>query len=414
MNRPGVVIVGAGQAGCQTAVSLRQANYDGPITLVGDEPHFPYQRPPLTKAYLRDGDATALQLRNREFYQAHRIDLMPATRVEAIDREGGAVELSDGQRLPFAHLVLATGSRNRQLSLPGLEARGVLQVRTLEDADLVREHLRPGARLVVIGAGFIGLELASVARAADLAVTVVEIDQRLMRRAVSEEVSAFLLRQHRQAGIEVMLGASVSKVISRGGKASAVVINGSEIPTDFVVVAAGVVPNTDLAAGAGLEVANGIVVDATLCTADARIHAIGDCAAFPAGEAGARIRVESVQNAVDQAKCVAASITGHKARYAATAWFWSDQGANKLQIAGLTAGADYHHVHVNAPDKLAVYCFRGGRLLGAETVNSAVDHLVCRKALDMLPSVELAQLEAVKFDLRRLLPSAGTRPYAPS
>ncbi len=331
-----IIVVGAGQAGFQAAASLREAGFDGSLTIVGDETIAPYQRPPLSKAYLA-GKATAetLALRPASFYADHCITLRLGERASTIDRPANQLELTSGERLAYRHLILATGARNRSLPVPGGDLAGVLQLRTLADADDVQRHLIGVERVVVVGAGFIGLEFAAVAVARGIAVTVIEFSDRVMSRAVSQPTSDFFRAAHEAAGIKFAFGAGVERIAGADGRVTVVeTTDGRAFAADIVLVGIGVVPNVDLAVGAGLPVADGILVDHALLTSDPAISAIGDCATFPNPFAGsAPTRIESVQNAVDQARCVAARLTGRPASYAALPWFWSDQGGWKLQIA---------------------------------------------------------------------------------
>jgi 3-phenylpropionate/trans-cinnamate dioxygenase ferredoxin reductase subunit len=313
----GVVVLGAGQAGAQVAASLREEGFCGPIQLVGDEPGLPYQRPPLSKAYLRpDAQAALLQLRAEAFYQQHGIDLVEG-RAEKIDRQAKRVVLADARALSYDHLVLATGARNRRLPVPGAELDGVVSLRTLAEADALRARLPDSTRAVVVGAGFIGLEFAAFANAAGIAVTVIEATGRPMARALSGPTSEFFRDAHRAGGVRLILGATVSRIRGVAGRATAVeTADGAMFPADLVLVGIGVVPNAEIAADAGLPVENGVIVDETLLTADPAVSALGDCAAYPQSFAGgARMRLESVQNAVDQGRCVAARLVGKSRAY---------------------------------------------------------------------------------------------------
>ncbi|MGY6707061.1 MAG: NAD(P)/FAD-dependent oxidoreductase [Rhizobiaceae bacterium] len=398
-----IVIVGSGQAGFQTAVSLRQEGFEGSIAIVGEEPGLPYQRPPLSKAYLKEGVADRLRFRDAGFFETNRILLEDGARVAEIDRHGKSVRLEDGRRLGYGHLVLATGARNRRLPIDGIDLDGVVDLRTLAHADALRDVMASTRRLVVIGGGFIGLEIAATARAMGAEVTVLEATDRLMSRVVSPPVSAHFLAAHREAGIDVRLDTMAKRVIGANGKASGVELqDGSSVEADLVLVAAGVVANCELAEAAGLYVHDGIRVDDRLATEDPDISALGDCASFPFGHDGMPTRLESVQNAVDQAKCLARRLTGKPERYAALPWFWSDQGPHKLQIAGLAVGADHHEEHSGGEGKLTVLCFRRGELIGVETVNAPADHMAARKLLSADQPVTLDDARAAGFDVAAL------------
>jgi 3-phenylpropionate/trans-cinnamate dioxygenase ferredoxin reductase subunit len=403
-----ILIAGAGQAGFQTAASLRQDGFAGEIVLVGDEPGLPYQRPPLSKGYIKDGAADRLLFRNLDFFDKNRIELEERRSVVSIDRFERTVELSDGRTLSYRHLVLATGTRNRALPLPGSALRNVVGLRTLDHAEILRAKLAGASKLVVIGGGFIGLEVAATARAQGLHVTVLEATTRLMSRVVSPEVSDYFLAAHRASGVDVRLNALARRIVDDGaGKAGGVELaEGERISADLVLVSAGVVPNAEIAEAAGLYVHDGIRVNDLLATEDPAISAIGDCASFPFGQDGIQTRLESVQNAVDQAKCLSRRLTGHAERYDKSPWFWSDQGTDKLQIAGLTAGADHHVVSGGRDEgKLSVQCYRRGELIGVETVNVPGDHMAARRILGQPQPLRLAEAEHAAFDLALLMKS---------
>ncbi|PJE25624.1 Rhodocoxin reductase [Pseudooceanicola marinus] len=371
MSKGAVVIVGAGQGGFQAALSLRQEGYEGPITLIGAEPGLPYQRPPLSKTYLKNGEAEKLILRPRKVFDAKDITLRSGARVEGLDRAARQVVIGH-ERLDYEILILATGTRNLRPPLPGVER--ALDLRTLEDAATLRAALDQPRRIAVIGGGFIGLEFAAVAASLGHRVSLAEAAPRLMARAVSPEMSERFRALHESLGTALYLGNGVTEVMDQGiGLA-----DGTRLDADLVLLAAGVCPNVDLAAAAGLEVDNGIVVDATLRTADPHVFALGDCAAFPEARSGARVRLESVQAATDHARAIAKTIVhGTTDPYAAVPWFWSDQHDCKLQIAGLALPGDESVLL----DSGAVLRFRDGRLSAVETVNDAKTHMKGRRVL---------------------------------
>jgi 3-phenylpropionate/trans-cinnamate dioxygenase ferredoxin reductase subunit len=421
---PGVVLVlGTGQAGFQAAASLRDEGFDGRVVLVGEEPEPPYQRPLLSKAYLTGkADVEAVRLRPGKFFAEHRIELRAGERAVRVDRAGRRVLLASGGALPYDHLVLALGSRNRALPVPGADLDGVVRLRTLADAEGLRRRLEAAREAVVVGAGFIGLEFAAVAAARGVAVTVVEAAVRPMARSLSTEASAFFRGAHERQGVRFAFGAAVVRVFGDGGGRRAAGVetaDGRRFPADLVLVGIGVVPNAELAAGAGLAVSDGIVVDERLLTTDPTVSAIGDCARHPspfAADGTARpVRIESVQNAVDQARCVAARVAGRRppAPYAAVPWFWSDQGVLRLQIAGLATGHDRAVVRGN-PERgaFSVFCFRGGRLLGVESVNRPLDHVLARKLLANGTGLAPEQAADPGFDLKAHANSAPPRAAA--
>ena len=413
MSRPPpgtVLVLGTGQAGFQVAVSLREEGFEGRVVLVGEEPEPPYQRPPLSKAYLTGkADADAVRLRPEKFFAEHRLELRAGERAARIDLAERRVALVSGGMLPYDHLVLALGSRNRALPVPGADLDGVAQLRTLADAEELRQRLGAAREAVVVGAGFIGLEFAAVAAARGVAVTVVEAADRPMARSLSTEASAFFRGAHEHQDVRFAFGATVVRVLGDGGGRAAGVetADGRRFPADLVLVGIGVVPNAELAADAGLAVADGIAVDERLATGDPAVSAIGDCARHPcrfAADGSGPVRIESVQNAVDQARCVAARVAGRRpppAPYAAVPWFWSDQGALKLQIAGLATGHERAVVRGDpAAGAFSVFCFGGGRLLGVESVNRPLDHVLARKLLANGTALSPEQAADPSFDLK--------------
>lgn len=373
------IIAGAGQAGTQAAISLRDLGYGGRILLVGDETDLPYQRPPLSKTYLKSG-ASLLPLRAEKVFIDKQIELLRGVSVILIDRAARQVHLSSGQVENFAHLILALGGSNRKF--PG-GSDGILMLRTRSDADRIRERISELCHVVIIGAGFVGLEVASSLRLLGHRVTVVDIAPRVLARSVSAPTSDFVRGLHEENGIDLRCDAgSVSYKPLADGKAE-VCVAGEALLADFVFAGIGIEPNVAIAEAAGLETRNGIVVDEFLSTADPAIFAIGDCAAFRSVYADGLIRIESVQNAVDQAKFVAAAIVGNRqAPYRAVPWFWSDQHNVKLQIAGLSGGHDEAILRGSpAEKKFSVYCFRQGRCVAIESVNAPADHMDARKLL---------------------------------
>jgi len=398
-----VLVIGAGQSGFQAAASLRERGFAGRVVLIGDEPGVPYQRPPLSKAYLTGAAGPEqLCLRGEDYFAEKDIELV-AGRVASIDRGGSRVLLEDGAELAYDHLVLATGSRNRTLPVPGADLPGVLTLRTRDDADRLRASLAEAGDVVVIGGGFIGLEFASHA---GRTVTVVEAQDRLLNRVATPEISAYFAELHGRAGHTVLLGRGVSALHGDGRVQSVELSDGTSLPADLAVVAVGVIPETALAAAAGLAVDNGVVVDAHLRTEDPKIFAIGDCANFPCVQAGAATRLESVQNAVDQARCVAAAIAGEAAAYDSLPWFWTDQAGAKLQIAGILSGADRTVVAGDqAEGKFSVLSFRDGVLIAVESVNRPADHIAARRLFTAEPRPAYADLEASAFDLKAHLKS---------
>ncbi|MDB5982188.1 MAG: ethA [Pseudomonas sp.] len=403
MSLASVVIVGAGQAGFQVAASLRQEGYSGRISLVGDEPGLPYQRPPLSKAYLlgKIGE-TALLFRPAEFFATQNIELIH-DQATAIDRLNRRVLLASGEALGYDHLVLATGAHNRPLPVPGADAHGVFGIKTKLDADTLAPLAKAAQNVVVIGAGFIGLEFAAVAAALGAKVHVLELGDRPMARAVSREMSEVFRQAHEGWGVHFDFRQGLSSIETDNGKACAVnTSDGRRLLADLVVFGIGVIPNVLLATEAGLDIENGIKVDAHLLTSDPQISALGDVASFPCLHNDQQpIRLESVQNAVDQARCIAARLMGKPAAYEALPWFWTDQGSLKLQIAGLSTGYDSSVTLGSLENsQLSVLCFRNNQLVAVESCNRPGDHMAARKILARSPQLSPAQAAAEGFDLK--------------
>ena len=397
-----VLIVGAGHAGFQVAASLRQHGFKERICLINDEAHLPYQRPPLSKAYLKSGGAPdSLMFRPDKFYRDQNIELM-SDRAASIDRAAHRLLLASGAALDYGHLVLATGARNRLLDLPNANLEDVRYLRILDESEALRQRIASARHVVVIGAGFIGLEFAATARAKGLEVDVIELGTRVMARAVTAEISAYFQARHTAAGIRIHLGVQATAIENDGTAVAGVSLSdGRHIPADLVVVGVGVLPNVELAAAAGLPVGLGIIVNEQLLTADPDISAIGDCALFESPRFGGSLRLESVQNATDQARCVAARLTGDAKTYDGLPWFWSDQGDDKLQIAGLTTGYDQVVVRGDPAERsFSAFCYEAGKLVGIESINRAADHVFGRKSLGLTRSIEPEQAADLGFDLK--------------
>jgi 3-phenylpropionate/trans-cinnamate dioxygenase ferredoxin reductase component len=407
-----VAIAGAGLAGFQVASVLREQHYQGRVVLIGDEPHRPYHRPPLSKAYLLNApDELSVAMRPDAYYADKKIEVMASTRAVSIDRTHRKLALDNGSVIDFEHLVLAVGARNRPLHIPGYDLTGVFFLRHLEEARALRVRLHKAKQAVVIGAGFIGLEFASAALKLGVAVTVLEVADRPMSRALSAPMSKLFSREHSKGGMRFLFNTQVKRLIDDEGRVAGVeTVEGAVIDADLVLIGIGVIPNVELAATCNLEIRNGIAVDANLATADPNISAVGDCASYPSPYTTEEfVRLESIQNATDQARCVAARILGRPLPYTAVPWFWSDQGPLKLQIAGLTVGHDETVVRGDpAGTSCSVFCFRGGRLLGVETVNRPADHMAARRLVGNHIALSPAQAADEGVDLKRLAAAALT------
>ena len=381
----GVVIVGAGHGGVQAAASLREEGYDGPLILLGDEAEaLPYHKPPLSKTFIKDPQAKPQPLRGEAFYTGSAIDYRPGTRVERIDLAGRRLELADGTALPFGRLVLATGSRPRTLPLPGAELAGVLSLRRLGDARLIRELIATAREVVVLGGGFIGLEIAATLTAAGCKVTVIEATERLLGRSIAPAVATHVRQRLEASGVRILTGTTVSRLEGDGSGrvAAAVTSAGERLPAQMIIVGVGVVPATELAETAGIATANGVRVDARMRSSVPEVLAVGDAVNYRHWFTDQDVRLESVQNATDQARLAARTILGHEDPYAAVPWFWSDIGDMKLQMVGLTAGGN-REIVVGEPsdNKFSVYHYLGDRLLGIESVNRPADHMMGRKMM---------------------------------
>lgn len=384
---PTLVIVGAGHAGAEAAIAARQAGYAGSIVLIGDEAVLPYHRPPLSKAFLH-GAATAesLLLKPQAAYDKAEVQLRLGVCAVRIDRAGKQVELSDGSTQAYTQLILATGSRARTLTAPGLAdgARppNLFTLRIVDDVEAMRSHFVAGKRLAVIGGGYIGLEVASVARKCGLEVTVVEAAGRVLARVTAPEVSAFYAQLHREHGVDIRTGVQIAKVgLDAGGAVTHIeTSNGERIEADLVIAGIGVLPNQELAAEAGLVVDNGIATDEFLRTSDPDIYAIGDCSSHPSQVYGRRIRLESVPNALEQSRIVASNVCGIPKAYHSIPWFWSDQYELKLQMVGLAQGYDEVVVRGDPEARsFVVFYLREQALIAADCVNRPLDFVPLKK-----------------------------------
>jgi 3-phenylpropionate/trans-cinnamate dioxygenase ferredoxin reductase component len=408
--RAGTVIVGTGQAGFQTAASLRSEGYADPITLIGEEPHIPYNRPPLSKGFvLGTQDAESIELRPVNFYKTHQINLLCGERVVGISRAEKQIEIASGGNLSYDSLVLAVGASNRRLPVPGGDLEGVLYLRSLAEAIFIKKRIEESQRIVVVGGGFIGLELAAVASALGKNVTVIEALPRVMARVVAPIISDFFRELHSSRNVKIVCGATVKEIRGTNGHANEVVVSDDSVhPADLVLVGIGVVPNVELAGDSGLAVSNGIAVNEYLETEDKNIFAIGDCAEYPNAFAGGRVRLESVQNAADQAQCVAKTIAGHRTKYNSLPWFWTDQYEIKLQMAGISAGHDRVVTRGNAEArKLSVFYFRTRKLIAVDSINRPVDHMIGRKLIASGAKLTPEECADESVDLKRI----PTDPY---
>lgn len=396
MTEGRALVVGASHAGVQVAAGLRQQGWSGEVVVVGDEPALPYHRPPLSKAYLAGTSSLQdLALRKAEFYAKHDIRLVQST-VTQVDRAAQQVGLNDGTTMGYTHLALCTGGRVRTLDVSGIDLPGVFYLRTFADVESIRALAASGSHAVIVGGGYVGLETAASLRALGLDVTVLEAAERVLERVTAPEVSAFYERVHRDAGVVIRTGAQVSAMAGDERVREVVLRGGERIPADLVVVGVGLVPNTELAAEAGLYVENGIVIDDLARTSDPRIVAAGDCASHRMARYDRLVRLESVPSAGEQAKTAAATLCGKERPIAALPWFWSDQYDLKLQIAGLNLGYD-ELVLSGDPSRdrdFTCYYLQQGRLLAADCVNRPRDFLKAKQLISQGLGVDRAQLES--------------------
>lgn len=391
-----IVIVGGGQAAGQAAASLRQEGCDDRIVVLADEPHIPYQRPPLSKQYLASAcGLERVHLRPACFYSLKNIEVRPGVRVERLDLCAKTATCADGETIGYRKLLLATGARPRRLAVPGGDLAGVHYLRTIGDVDAIRTGLHPGRRLVVVGGGYIGLEVAAVAVSLGLQVTVLEMEQRVLQRVASEEMSTFFANAHAGKGVAIRTGARVTAFAGDHQLSAVVCADGARVEADLAVVGVGVSPNVELAVAAGLPCDDGILVDEYARTDAPDVYAAGDCTNHPNAVLGRRLRLESVPNAMEQARVAAANlvVAGGKARpYAAVPWFWSDQYDLKLQMVGFAADGERSVTRGDpASGTFATFHLRGIELVAADAVNSPREFMAARQLLGRKVNVQRLQ-----------------------
>jgi 3-phenylpropionate/trans-cinnamate dioxygenase ferredoxin reductase component len=405
MGMTHVVVIGAGQAGSSLVAKLRNSGFDGEITLIGAESVPPYQRPPLSKAYLLgDMALDRLFLRPESFYPEHRIDLRLNQRVTGIDRATRTVSVN-GDVLAYDHLVLTTGSEPRRLPASiGGALSGVYLVRDLADVDAMGPHVTAGKRVLIVGGGYIGLEAAAVAAKRRLEVTLVEMGERILQRVAAPETSDYFRALHKEHGVHIREGIGLERLLGDKHVTGARLSDGTEIDVDLVIVGVGITPATALAEMAGIEIENGIKTDAHGRTSDPAIWAAGDCASFPWRDG--RIRLESVPNAIDQAECVAENIMGAAKEYVAKPWFWSDQYDIKLQIAGLNAGYDRTFVRPGEkPGSQSVWYYQGNTLLAVDAMNDPRAYMIGKRLIEAGQSPAPDAVSNPEVTLKSLLPA---------
>lgn len=402
------VVVGAGHAGAELVSALRQKGYSGRIILIGEEAELPYHRPPLSKAYL-SGEVSreSLLIRSATSYEKLQAESWTGVQVQSIDRQARSVSLSDGRVQPYDKLVLATGGRVRRLDAPGAQRPNVHYVRTLEDIDGLKSMFAAGRRLLVIGGGYIGLEAAAVGIKSGLSVTVLEAAPRVLTRVAAPEISAFYERAHRSRGVDLRTGVSVLDYLGDERVKAVRLSDGSQLALDLIVVGIGILPNDDLARGAGLDIDNGIVVDEFAQTSDPAILAVGDCANHVNAFLGRRVRIESVPSAQEQARTAAATICGSPVAHAAVPWFWSDQFDLKLQMVGLSQG--YDQLVLRGDVKAESFCafyLKDGVVLSADAVNRPHEFMVAKRLVASRARVSVKALADEQVPLKTLLSAA--------
>lgn len=399
----GIVIVGAGQAGASLAAKLRALGHAGPVTLIGEEPQPPYQRPPLSKAYLLgEMDLERLYLRAPAFWDEQAVTLRLGTPVEAIDTRARTVRLAGGETLSYDELALTTGSRPRRLPAAiGGDLANVFTVRTLADVDDMAPGFRKGARALIVGGGYIGLEAAAVAAKLGLQVTLIEAAPRILQRVASPETADYFRRLHEAHGVRILEGTGLAQLTGKDAVTGAILVDGTEIPADLVIVGIGILPNAELAEAAGIALENGIRTDELGRTSAPHVWAAGDCASFPQGDA--RIRLESVGNAIDMADTVAANILGAATPYQAKPWFWSDQYDVKLQIAGLNTGYDRIVTREGEGGAVSFWYYRGATLLALDAMNDARAYMIGKRLIEAGRSPDPTLIADPAADLKALL-----------
>lgn len=412
MTGEGLLIIGASQAGVQLAGSLRALGYEAPITLLGDEDHRPYQRPQLSKEFLQDKiSKESLIFRSAEYWDEHRIDLVKGEWIERLEQRpdgSGVAHAASGDSFSYERLALTVGARARRIEVPGAELDGVLYLRNADDALDLKARVGAAENVVVVGGGFIGIEAAASLNGMGKRVVLLEHGARLVKRAVGPETSQFMLDHHRERGIDIRLGTAVDEFVGDDGRVTGVRAGGEVLPADIVLVGIGVIPNTELAEQLGLDVSNGIVVDDYATASDGVTLAVGDCSnlpnPIPGAPEGERVRFESVNHAIEQAKVAAYKMMGRQEEYENIPWFWSNQGELKLQIAGLSLGYDQTVLRSpEDPRKFSILYYKSGRLIAADAINTPLDFMTVRQALTKGVNLPADEVGDPRIPLKQVL-----------
>jgi 3-phenylpropionate/trans-cinnamate dioxygenase ferredoxin reductase subunit len=399
----GMVIIGAGQGAGQAAASLRQEGYEGDVIVLGEEPYPPYQRPPLSKQYLSgELPLEKVYVRAEKFYTDKNIDLRTNTRVASIDPAAHSVTTDAGDTISYDKLMIATGSRPRILNIEGSDLAGIHYLRTIADVDKIRESMSGVSNIVIVGGGYIGLEVASVAVTAEKTVSVLEMEDRILQRVTTPEMSAYYHQLHEGRGLNILTNTTVSGFKGENGKITSVMCGDKEIAADMVIVGIGIIPNIELAETAGLACDNGILVDQHCQTSDPDIYAIGDCTNHPTPLLNRRLRLESVPNAMEQARVAVSNMLGGEKIYAAVPWFWSDQYELKLQMVGFSADGDTQVLRGDqSTNEFAVFYLKDNKVVAADAVNSPREFMVAKQLYGK--EVDPAVLADPEADLKTLI-----------
>ena len=376
-----IVVIGSGQAAIQTVMSLKRNEFTGSIKVIGEEDHLPYQRPPLSKDFLlEEYKPERVSLKKKEFYEENGVDLILGKRAESIDTILKEITLSDENKIRYDQLIIATGSRVRKLNVPGYDKKGIYYLRDLDDANALKQRLKKNKKMVIVGAGYIGLEVASVAASLGVEVTVIEMANRVMNRTVDPMISSYYQKLHESHGVKIHLDNGL-KAFEGGDSVNAVLCSdGLMLEADLVVIGAGVLPNQEIAIEAGLECNNGIMVNEFGETSTAHVYACGDCTNHPNKGLNTRLRLESVHNAMEQSKTVANTIMGNKEPYDQVPWFWSDQYDHKLQLVGISGDHDEVVMRgLESEQKFLLFYLKNSELIAVNAINSSKEFLICRK-----------------------------------